>query len=993
MKSRNSRPDRRWPTVFAFAVWTLLGGAGSAPAQEPRTAADAGQLTFAIRSQLVQVHLTVKDGSNHVSGLTLSDFDLSEDGVRRDIDRLDSGTMPLQVALLFDTSESMRGALRQIQEAATYFVESLQPGDRITLVTFNSDIRSIVQAGEDFKPILDGIQQAQPRGITKLYDALLFAMKHLSEKEGRKAIVLFTDGEDTAFGSSLDVALRAAAFYGYPIYTLSAGEGLKSQALRNVLRRLADANGARMFLVQNPSELRPAFLAVSGELRSTYVLNYYTAAPRDGRWHALDVKARDPRLKVRARKGFFARSGGSQTVLSMPADPMGARPPALWDAPRRERGEAGRGALAATQEIRNTPVPAVPLVAPPRPVSLPYGGAKTEQAKPLFKVESRFVEVPVVVESLDGKEPALLEPGDFRLYEDEFLREIVFFRKNVSVGDMDAVRKAALETANERGAGGTLSTSLEDVRQMVLARYYLVFDDLMTEISDFMYSKKAAANILREYYSPVRPVSLHFTSQPEASALADEDLETMLHRLEDAAPRANHEVTKDSGMMTVYQAYLIERGNAEAEQVAELRFAFDNYLDYTNSMGNVEGLERGSPDMIRANVHNISRELVVQNFSYVARALGGLRAVVNAAAADPGTYPKTIIFVSSGFVLGKGSMRGDTGPMMDAVIAAAKRKGVRVFTLDAAGLKVPQTFTVEAQASFLVGNPHLESVFGNYANNWMLDKESSLNQLASETGGRFIHNTNDLVSSAGLVLRTTGQLYYLGYMSAQPADGRFHKIRITTPRPAVRLHARQGYVASLHPAPASGPSETGASGNWDTTLAEARIAEQAGDTGLFAKKLELLTEGFPQEMPYWYNLGIARLRLDRVDQAVQALQRAFLLAPEERPVGMALSHALVRAGLHEAAEATLRRMMRTHDGDIALTLQLGRVYEASGLDREAYNVYRRVLDQSSSPPLDAYLLLIRTSKRIGRELEAEVLVEDYLAHGGTRDQLREWNRQ
>jgi VWFA-related protein len=276
--------------------------------------------------------------------LTPPDFQLAEDGVVREIARLDAGTMPLQVALLLDASESMRGALRQTQEAAAYFVESMQPGDRVTLITFNSDIRSIAQTGDDLKPILDGIRQAEPRGITKLYDALLFAMKYLSEREGRKAIVVFTDGEDTAFGSPLGITLRAAAIYGYPIYTLSAGEALKNQVFRRTLQQLAEVNSARMFLVEDPAELRNSFRAVADELRSTYVLNYYTQVPRDGQWHTLDVRVNNPKFKVHTRKGFYASAGISPTVLAMPPSLMNRNTSVLFDSPVREEGIAEKSA-------------------------------------------------------------------------------------------------------------------------------------------------------------------------------------------------------------------------------------------------------------------------------------------------------------------------------------------------------------------------------------------------------------------------------------------------------------------------------------------------------------------------------------------------------------------------------------------------------------------------------------------------------------------------
>jgi tetratricopeptide (TPR) repeat protein len=329
--------------------------------------------------------------------------------------------------------------------------------------------------------------------------------------------------------------------------------------------------------------------------------------------------------------------------------------------------------------------------------------------------------------------------------------------------------------------------------------------------------------------------------------------------------------------------------------------------------------------------------------------------------------------------------------MTDGVVAAAKRKGIRIFALDAGGLRIFRTFGVEAPAAFLASNPHLERILDNYARGWQLDKESSLNQLASETGGRFIHNTNDLTASAGLALNTTGQLYYLGFLSTQPADGRFHRIRVTTSQASVRLHARSGYVAARQAPPPAAVTKAASSENWESVLADARRARDAGDMDRYAGRLELLAKQFPQKMSYWYNLGVAYLVLNDAGRAVEALQEAFLLSPEHKGVTLTLSRALVAAGFYETAEEILRGLGRTHRGDVELLVQLGRVYEASGRNRDAYHVYRSILDRTASPDLGVYLMLIRTSMLIGRALEAQILMEDYLARGGSPDRIKQWS--
>src|SRR5262245_49594038 len=290
--------------LFLFALTCLTNAAVS---QDPNPQAEPQELTYRVQSQLVQIYLTVTEGTQRISDLKQSDFSISEDGVAKDIDRLDSGTVPLQIALLLDTSESMREALPSTQEAAAYFVESLSVGDRLTLVPFNSDIRSIHQLSDDRAHILHAIRSTQAVGGTKLYDALLLAMKHLSGKEGGKAIVTCSDGEDTARSSSVNIVMAAAARYGCPIYTIGAGAGLRRDSLKRVLRQLADINSGKMYVVEDPRDLRGAFSEVSSELRSAYVLNYYTQVPFDGRWHDVKISLSNPKYRVHCRRGFYAK--------------------------------------------------------------------------------------------------------------------------------------------------------------------------------------------------------------------------------------------------------------------------------------------------------------------------------------------------------------------------------------------------------------------------------------------------------------------------------------------------------------------------------------------------------------------------------------------------------------------------------------------------------------------------------------------------------------
>lgn len=278
----------------------------AAPEQAPEELARYAGFNYSVQSQLVEVFLTVSKDNQLIPHLQASDFTVVEDGVPITIDRLDNPDVPLQIVLLFDVSESLRDSLKSIQDAAIAFLDSLDPADRVTLVLFNSEIRTYSQETDDRKPIVKAIKKAQAQGMTKLYDAMLTGMKYLEGKQGRKAIVCFTDGQDTSGTSSRIAVINAAAHFGFPIYTIGAGAGLELATLKIILRQFAEINSGKAFFIQNLNRLRKAFEEVAAELRSAYVINYYTKMPQDGRWHDIEITMTSPEYKAHARKGFFA---------------------------------------------------------------------------------------------------------------------------------------------------------------------------------------------------------------------------------------------------------------------------------------------------------------------------------------------------------------------------------------------------------------------------------------------------------------------------------------------------------------------------------------------------------------------------------------------------------------------------------------------------------------------------------------------------------------
>ncbi len=293
------------PILFIYAILFLFQFFISTPETKAQKTKPE-TFSFSVRSQLVEIYMTVTKDNHLIPGMAASDFQLAEDGTSVLIDRLDSQDVPLQIALLFDISESVSPNLRYIKEAATAFIDSLHPSDRVTLIFFNSEINVFPQTTDDRKIISQEIRKAQAAGATRLHDALLRGMKELDGKPGRKAIVCFTDGEDTSGTSLRTTVMNAARQYGYPVYAIGAGAGLEMDSLKTILCDFAEINSGKAFFIQNIRKLRKAFEEVALELHSAYVLHYYTQIPPDGKWHELSIQSINPAFEVHSRKGFLA---------------------------------------------------------------------------------------------------------------------------------------------------------------------------------------------------------------------------------------------------------------------------------------------------------------------------------------------------------------------------------------------------------------------------------------------------------------------------------------------------------------------------------------------------------------------------------------------------------------------------------------------------------------------------------------------------------------
>ncbi|MBZ5637486.1 MAG: VWA domain-containing protein [Acidobacteriia bacterium] len=283
----------------------------------------AFRVDFVENVDLVNVYAVVRDSHRtYVQGLRQEDFRIFENGRPQEIDRFSTEWKPLRVAIVLDTSLSMKGArLEAAQDAALEFLKLLEPEDEELLVTFNDKVVIAQPLTTDRGAVGQAIRKATATGGTALYDAVYRTSDLLEKFEGRRVLVLLSDGRDEAasglepgslhtLAEALDRALRNEVM----IFTIGVGSHLDEQmdfdgshSLETILRDLAENTGGRTTFSSRAGQLRKAFDEVAQDLRHQYSLAYVPDDRRhDGTWRDIRVTVARSGLKAAAKRGYYA---------------------------------------------------------------------------------------------------------------------------------------------------------------------------------------------------------------------------------------------------------------------------------------------------------------------------------------------------------------------------------------------------------------------------------------------------------------------------------------------------------------------------------------------------------------------------------------------------------------------------------------------------------------------------------------------------------------
>ena len=275
----------------------------------------AQQPTFKVGTRLVPVMTTVTDGERRlVPNLERTDFTILDNGKPQTIELFQNEVTPFTVVVMLDTSASMTANIDLLKAASEQFLMRMLPQDQGQVGAFNDKIQLSGQFTNDRDDLIGALGDLQFGNPTRLYDAIDVSMAELEPVDGRKVVLVFTDGDDTASKAGRRSVRKRALREEVMVYAI----GLESKFFNGArvvrsrpdrgLRKLAKETGGGYFELKKTDDLGPTFTRVAQELHSQYTLGF-TPTVLDGKEHKLEVKMTKPGYKARARKSYIASKG------------------------------------------------------------------------------------------------------------------------------------------------------------------------------------------------------------------------------------------------------------------------------------------------------------------------------------------------------------------------------------------------------------------------------------------------------------------------------------------------------------------------------------------------------------------------------------------------------------------------------------------------------------------------------------------------------------
>ncbi len=284
-----------------------------------------------VNVRLVNVAFTVRDTTGKlVTNLTKDDFEVLDDGQSQPISFFGRGEdLPLSLGLIVDVSGSQEHFVKAHEHDLGVFLNRvLSPRDRAFLICFGNHLRLAADFTASGSELIDGLRQLEKRDVpeigqlayrfggTAFYDALYYAttLKLANIDQGRRAIIIFSDGEDNSSAHNMLDTIEAAQQEDVVVFGIRYTETRKGEwTARNkygasVMARISRETGGSDFDA-HADDLRASFLEIAEQMRSSYELAYHANGAADGTFHKLVIRARQPGYTVRAKSGYLSRDG------------------------------------------------------------------------------------------------------------------------------------------------------------------------------------------------------------------------------------------------------------------------------------------------------------------------------------------------------------------------------------------------------------------------------------------------------------------------------------------------------------------------------------------------------------------------------------------------------------------------------------------------------------------------------------------------------------
>ena len=291
--------------LLRLAAALALAGAASAVLFAQGTVFKSG-------TEIVSLFVTVADAQGRlVPDLTKDDFEILDNDKVQSIIYFENVIQPISVVVMLDTSGSMTGSISLLKEAAEQFLLRLLPADQGRVGAFNDKIQISAHFTKNRDELIGDVKELDFGNGTRLWDAVLMSLDELKGIDGRRVVLVFTDGEDTESRTRLGATIDRARLDDAMVYAIGLesnffnGQRMIRSQPDGGLRKIADETGGGYFELKKTADLAPTFTRVAQELHAQYVMGF-TPTQLDGKVHKLSVRIKKPGMTARARRSYVA---------------------------------------------------------------------------------------------------------------------------------------------------------------------------------------------------------------------------------------------------------------------------------------------------------------------------------------------------------------------------------------------------------------------------------------------------------------------------------------------------------------------------------------------------------------------------------------------------------------------------------------------------------------------------------------------------------------